>query len=104
MNLKFLHSGEKTMKMTAQFMERYPLTTADYLELEGFKPQKKTPVWSRVFQALAQRFIHSHEPQITLKHHSDGEYWHVYDPITQKAATLSTEDDVRVWLEQRYAQ
>jgi hypothetical protein len=104
MNLIFLHSGAMKMKMTAKFIERYPMTTADYLELEGFKPQKKIRIWSRVFQALMDQFIHSNEPQITLKRHADREYWHVYDPTTQKATTLTTEADVRVWLEQRYYQ
>jgi hypothetical protein len=102
MNLKFLHSGAMAMKMTARFMERYPMTTADYLELEGFKPQKKTRIWSRVFQALVDQFIHNHEPQITMKNHADRKYWQVYDPMTQTATTLDTEADVRVWLEQRY--
>jgi hypothetical protein len=104
MNLKFLHSGAMTMKMTAQFMERYPITTADYLELEGFKPQKKTRIWTRVFQALMDQFIHSSEPQITLKRHSDRQYWHVYDPTTRKSTTLATEAEVRIWLEDRYNQ
>jgi hypothetical protein len=91
------------MKMTARFMERYPMTAADYLELEGFKPQRKESIGNRMVQMLIHQFVHSGEPKITLKGNLGHQYWTVYDPGTQQSATLATEQEVRIWLEQRYS-
>jgi hypothetical protein len=92
------------MKMTAKFVERYPISLTEYWELEGFsRKQKPESLVSRIFQTLIAKLSSSTEPQIKLRYSPSGhEYWHVYDPTTGKAATFTAETDVRVWLEQRY--
>ena len=95
------------MKTTAKFIERYPISIAEYWELEGSsKKQKPTEsLVSRTFQALVATLSSGNDPQIKLKYSPSGhEYWHVYDPTTGKAETFATEADVRVWIEQRYHQ
>jgi hypothetical protein len=92
------------MKMTAKFVERYPISPAQYWDLEGFKKEQKPESWlSRVARTLFEKFGSSTDPQIRLKYGPAGrEYWRVYDPTTGKTATFTEESDVRVWLEQRY--
>lgn len=94
------------MKMTARFIERYPLSLTEYWELESFnKKQKPESLVSRIFQTLIAKLSSGNDPQIKLKYSPSGhEYWQVYDPITAKAETFATETDVRVWVEQRYHQ
>jgi hypothetical protein len=92
------------MKTTAKLIEQYPISFAEYWELEGVdQKQKSEPLISRIFQILVAKLSIDRDPQITLRYSSAGhEYWHVHDPITGKAATFNTEADVRVWLEQRH--
>ncbi|MDB9313306.1 hypothetical protein PN462_09365 [Spirulina sp. CS-785/01] len=45
----------------------------------------------------------SDEPRVTLCRSAKGEtYWKVYDPKHRFTAMFATEQEVRVWLEQRY--
>lgn len=94
------------MKMTAKFIERYPISVTEYRELEGFsKKQKLGSLVSHIFQVLIAKLSGGNDPQIKLKYSPAGhEYWYVYDPTTGKAETFATEADVRVWVEQRYHQ
>jgi hypothetical protein len=92
------------MKMTAKFIERYPISTADYLELEGFKSFRKSSVWQQMAQAIGNWFNTSPEPRIRHKYQAGQSYWQVYDPTTQRSERFATEQEVRVWLEQRYNQ
>jgi hypothetical protein len=94
------------MKMTAKFIDRYPISAAEYWELEGsVKEQKQESLINQFLQALVAKLSSSNEPQIKLRYNSKGqEFWRVYDPTTGKTATLMDESDVRVWLEQRYYQ
>jgi hypothetical protein len=93
-----------TMKMTAKFINRYPISAAEYWELEGaVKKQKQESLVVRVFQAIVTKLSASNEPRIRLKYSPAGrESWHVYDPMTGKANVFTSEADVRVWLEERY--
>lgn len=92
--------------MTAKFVERYPISVTEYRELEGFsKEQKPESLVSRIVQTLVAKLSNSNDPQIQMKYSSSGhEYWRVYDPVTRKTSTFTSEKDVRVWLEQRYYQ
>lgn len=54
-----------------------------------------------------QQLTRSHEPRIWTSiiksgPHAGQTQWHVYDPLTHHRAVLSSETDVRVWLDQRY--
>lgn len=45
----------------------------------------------------------SSEPQVWQQRDRSGQtYWQVYDPETSRSASLSSEQEVRQWLEQRY--
>lgn len=92
------------MKTTAKFIEQYPISFREYWDLETVnKKQKQESLVSRVFQTLVAKLSGGNDPQIKLKYSPSGhEYWHVYDPITGKAETFTTEADVRIWVEQRY--
>jgi hypothetical protein len=94
-----------TMKMTAKFVERYPLSSAEYWELEGsVKEPKQESLISRMWQALMTKLSSSNDPHIKLKYSPSGqEYWHVYDPMSGQSRTFMAETDVRVWLEERYS-
>jgi hypothetical protein len=93
-----------TMKMTAKFIDRYPISAAEYWEWEGVVNQpKRESLVSRIFQTIVAMLSASNEPRIRLRYTPAGrEYWHVYDPATGKAATFTDESEVRVWLEERY--
>jgi hypothetical protein len=94
-----------TMKMTAKFVERYPISPVEYWELEGsIKEPKQASLIGRMWQALVAKLSSSTDPHIRLKYSPSGqEYWHVYDPMSGKAQTFTAEADVRVWLEERYS-
>ncbi|WP_250126747.1 hypothetical protein [Chroococcidiopsis sp. CCMEE 29] len=47
----------------------------------------------------------SDEPQVRQRCDRSGQiYWQVYDPATNRSARLSSEQEVRQWLEQRFYQ
>ncbi|BAU15407.1 hypothetical protein LEP3755_59650 [Leptolyngbya sp. NIES-3755] len=47
----------------------------------------------------------SSEPRVWQRRDRSGQtYWQVYDPETNRSARLSSEQEVRQWLEQRYYQ
>jgi YD repeat-containing protein len=47
----------------------------------------------------------SDEPQVRQRRDRSGQiYWLVYDPETNRSARLSSEQEVRQWLEQRFSQ
>ena len=44
-----------------------------------------------------------YEPQIKQKHDRDGnQYWQAYDSYNNKSYTFGSEQDVKVWLENRH--
>lgn len=55
--------------------------------------------------ALLAYFCGSTEPHIRLKRDHDGNTLFVaYDPVSQQRRNFSSEQDLRVWVEQRYYQ
>jgi hypothetical protein len=89
-----------------------------YARLEGLTPSdlnRSAPaptVWTltqrriiRWSQALVKSFLGSREPQITRKVDLDGHgYYVVFDPVDQRRYTFGSEQEVRIWLDQRYYQ
>jgi hypothetical protein len=90
------------MKMTAKFIERYPLSIADYQELEGFNQHRKDSIWNRIGQTVRHWLNTSPEPRVRMKYSAGQAHWRVYDPTTQRSERFETEQEVRIWLEQRY--
>ncbi|WP_017303434.1 hypothetical protein [Spirulina subsalsa] len=61
------------------------------------------PTLAKINQWFLTRSIRSHEPQIKLVFdHQGHELWKVYDPITGRQFRFMSEQEVRVWLDQRY--
>lgn len=70
-------------------------------------PQAEKPkfvLWlSNIWQQFAKTLIQSEQPMIRLSKNKAGEIrWSVYDPITGWDVILYSEEEVRIWLEQRY--
>ncbi|MEM8604754.1 MAG: hypothetical protein AAGF24_13075 [Cyanobacteria bacterium P01_H01_bin.121] len=56
-----------------------------------------------VQQVLHDLFISGAEPIISERRGRDGTvYYQVYDPVYDEIHTFAAEDEVRIWLEQRY--
>jgi len=54
---------------------------------------------------LLRRLTHDDEPRIHYHQNGFGQgYWQVYDPVNQSRYRFSSEQEVRIWLEQRYSQ
>jgi len=49
-------------------------------------------------------FTQGHQPNIRKTVSGGQKTWQVYDPATHQKATFYSEDDMRVWLENRYRQ
>jgi hypothetical protein len=65
--------------------------------------------WWEALQESVHHFMTalagSQEPHVSKIQHRDGHItWAVSDPMTGYRNTFATEQDVRVWLEQRYYQ
>ncbi|NCJ04936.1 hypothetical protein GS597_00045 [Synechococcales cyanobacterium C] len=57
----------------------------------------------RYWQALLDSF--SRQPEFRIRQRRDRKgnlWWDVYDPITNQYASLASEDEVRIWIEQSY--
>ncbi|MGK7891587.1 MAG: hypothetical protein AB4042_19840 [Leptolyngbyaceae cyanobacterium] len=54
-------------------------------------------------QGVLRWFTPSHDPHIWTTTLKGGQTcWHVYDPVDQQRLTLISEEEVRVWLDNRY--
>jgi hypothetical protein len=55
--------------------------------------------WQQLRRSLIALFTANSEPQIR----KTNEGWRVFDPISNQTIYFSTEQEVRIWLEQRYS-
>ncbi|WP_088891064.1 hypothetical protein [Leptolyngbya ohadii] len=99
----------RTQKQWLEYkkLEQIPLTIAEHKALEGRStPTKRlSQLLETVWQPIAKLFEASSEPHIWKTYDDNGNpIWHAYDPITGKDSEWICEEDVRVWLEQRYYQ
>jgi hypothetical protein len=59
---------------------------------------------SRFWDTFTNWLICSTEPRIWQKRDRYGNLsWRLYDPSTRLSATFASEDEVRIWLEERYS-
>ena len=57
----------------------------------------------QIFDHLMNAIVNSSEPKITEKHDRFGNtHYQVYDPANQTSSTMSSEAEVRAWLDQRH--
>jgi hypothetical protein len=60
-------------------------------------------IWNRFWNVLGHLLVDPTEPSITRKCDRFGhDTFQVYDPKTQKHGEFSSEQEIRVWLEQRH--
>lgn len=60
-------------------------------------------IWHRFWKALGHILTQPSEPSIRQKRDRFGHNsFQVYDPMTRKYGEFSSEQEIRVWLEQRY--
>jgi hypothetical protein len=64
----------------------------------------RPPFWARAAQALLHWLTNHDEPRIKHRVTGNTEVWRVYDPVNRRRRAFKTEDEVRVWLEQRHYQ
>ncbi|HEY9625057.1 MAG TPA: hypothetical protein V6C78_32320 [Crinalium sp.] len=58
----------------------------------------------KIGQELFQYLAGNPELRIHKTVNSQGmTYWRIYDPVTQRNITLSSEQEVRTWIENRYS-
>ena len=58
---------------------------------------------SRLLQQIVASLTKAPEPRIgTVKDSFGKTVWYVHDPITGQSARLSSETEVRIWIEKRY--
>jgi hypothetical protein len=86
-------------------------TTANSSSLPSFgfvaDPPKIQPklakISVRLTQAILRFLVGSSEPKIWQTQRRDQTLiWHVYDPQTQRSEEFFSEEELRIWLEQRY--
>jgi hypothetical protein len=90
------------------------LQTARHIAVDDFKPQtlasrrlrmqfksfgsKLSQLWHR----FAELFAVDTEPHIWKTRSHGHILWHTYDPDTGESADFASEDEVRIWIENRY--
>lgn len=92
--------------MSKSLINRYPSasTVDDFVKVHSLKSQCLTQL-RRLGRAVARYISLSDEPKIYQCTGRQGEqYWRIYDPRLNQNITLSTDIEVRLWLEQRYTQ
>ncbi|MBD3884616.1 hypothetical protein IFO70_23025 [Phormidium tenue FACHB-886] len=62
------------------------------------------PIFRNFWNNLLMIFISSDEPQISRAIDAKGElYWRILDPRTGKLIFCNSEQEIRVWMEQRFS-
>lgn len=79
----------------------------ELISSQELTPQAKKPnlvaVLGQISNFLIKFLTPSNEPKIRLsRNRYGGMQWNAYDPITGRQACLMSEDEVRIWLDQRY--
>ncbi|MGF1480739.1 MAG: hypothetical protein ACFB4I_14845 [Cyanophyceae cyanobacterium] len=68
--------------------------------VNGFKNSR---LLNALWQALLYATVKSNEPRVWQKCDRQGNTrWFVYDPATSCTATFSSEQEVRIWFDERY--
>lgn len=70
---------------------------------------RATSLFRSILSTVIYHLTHGHDPRIWTSTIQSGPnagqtIWHLYDPMTQRRATLASEAEVRRWLDTRYYQ
>ncbi|GAB4237220.1 MAG: hypothetical protein Kow00121_64350 [Elainellaceae cyanobacterium] len=67
------------------------------------RPSVRFPSLEQLWNLLLDTFAKGSEPRIYQKRDRYGKvFFQVYDPISGRSSTLDSEQQVRMWLDQRY--
>lgn len=108
----------RTQKQWLEYkqLEQIPLTVAETQQLNqeksGQKFREKSgraihPItWlKQIWQPIARMLESNTEPYVWKTYDQMGNpIWHAHDPVTGQESEWISEDDLRVWLEERYYQ
>jgi predicted 3-demethylubiquinone-9 3-methyltransferase (glyoxalase superfamily) len=86
-------------------MKNYELTSVQFCEplAQASLIRRSFVKFDRLWQALVRSVKTRQEPQITWMRDRQGQsYFKVYDPLTEQHYYADSEQEVRIWLEQRY--
>ncbi|MEA5499529.1 hypothetical protein [Limnoraphis robusta] len=88
------------MKTTANSRS---LPSFDFVSKSHNFERKLAKILVRLTQAILRFLVGSSEPKIWQTQRRDQTLiWHVYDPQTQRSKEFFSEEELRIWLEQRY--
>jgi alpha-D-ribose 1-methylphosphonate 5-triphosphate synthase subunit PhnH len=92
------------MKTTTRFVSGTELNfRIDAADVIWVSRSKFLTAWRKTRRSLFTLLAGQSEPKIWQTVDRAGIVWHVYDPVTGSSADFISEQEVRVWLEQRYA-
>ncbi len=81
------------------------LTRKQRQDATGRQSRASMGGWGAIAQRWLTQMTGSTDPRITQTYDSDGHpLWNVYDPVTHTTTALASEQEVRIWLDQRYNQ
>lgn len=91
------------MKSSAKFLEYQNQEVKfqqSHQKTKWHQQNKLISLWQSVVRFLET----SSEPQVwTTEDKNHQTQWNVFDPVTGQSAQFNSEEDVRVWLEERYS-
>ncbi len=94
--------------MTNHSSYSYPETKADFLqapEQNRVKRSKLFSLFNKIWQYILIAQAEAQQPKIWQRRDRLGQiWWYGYDPVTDRSICRDSEDEIRIWLEERYYQ
>lgn len=93
------------MKADSEFIYcSTPVTVNELLQRNTVaKSTHRSNAFARILSQVLKKISSFNEPKIYQERDRSGKiFWRVFDPIDGQSAYLSSEGEVRSWLEQRY--
>ncbi|HHP7245338.1 MAG TPA: hypothetical protein ACFE0H_11690 [Elainellaceae cyanobacterium] len=89
----------RTLEQWTRYEHLELLSNPDERRVTRSRPSPLQKIWQWFVSAMAR----NSEPRIWKVLDSNGNpYWRIHDPASDRMATLASEAEVRIWLEQRY--
>lgn len=96
----YTHASQALLNQQRQHLEtlvQHPYSTV-------YEPSRVGQFAHRLGQMLLAWFTSGSEPRIRKLIQGGTDVWQVYDPATEKTLYFNHENEVRVWLDQRFYQ
>lgn len=95
------------MTMTTQNQQKPCYTALEVYPQPALLDSSEQPKLIGQLKAIAQKLIHwlVTKPELTVKQKVDcfgNVIWFVYDPMSKRSAHLTSEEEVRIWIEERF--